>query len=121
MKKIFLLACAALLAACQTTTTGVQQAADTAARICPPLRTVVHSLSVSPAIAEETRHKLTMSEPVIAAACVGTETRDIIRVVNEVAPLAIDAVAVSTLSEEDQQRIILVIITIQAIAEGFKQ
>lgn len=103
----------ALLPACQTAGTTQISVADTAARICPPVRAVMLTLSLSPGVSENAKEKLKEADPIVVAACAGASTGDLKAMVNTVAPLVMTMVLESDLSDTEKQNAIILLTVAQ--------
>lgn len=118
MKRAILMLFAAMaLAACQSTGGVAKPAADIAARVCPPLQGVLALLPVTQGISPETLAKVEQAAPYVAAACApgAASALDLTALSTQAAPLLIQAVSASSLSDGEKQAAILAVVAAQVV------
>ncbi len=123
MKRFAILAvCAAMLsfvlAACSTTGQSVPTPAQVAARVCPPVEVAIASLQQVNGMNDTALHALTEAQPVVNAVCASGSTVDAANLQTLATaglPAIITVAKASSLSAQDQDRIVLGVTTAQIL------
>lgn len=118
MKKLMIVLAAMALAACAS---APQQAIDvqaTVAKVCPPVKSAIVLLKVSPAIQPKTLEALAAAEPYVVAACsaeIPAGATDLYALADKALPLVVEAVAESSLPA-DQKEVAIIALTVAQVA-----
>lgn len=118
LKRLIPLCLISALAACQTTGGTPAPAADTIARICPPIHAALTVLENSPSVETALRARLVDVHPMITVVCDGdgvVTTEDLHRLEDLAIPVVIDVIADSGMDDKQKNIAILSVAVAQAV------